>query len=77
MYKFLKVIFGWIVIIPVSYIFAMWISATVPGGDGTPQLIIAGVFLITFMMWMFKVDLDEKLQKLLDQKEKQEKSTHE
>ena len=70
MYKLLKVVIGWIVILPIAYIFLTLALAIVPGGDGTGQTVIAGVFLLAFMLWLFKVDIDEKLDRLLEQKEK-------
>lgn len=69
MEKVAKVIIGWIVIVFFAFILLMLVYAIIPGGDGTAQIIITGVFLITFMLWMILVHLDEKLQILLDRKE--------
>lgn len=68
--KLLKVVIGWIVIILIGYLFLMIAAAFIPGGDGIWQTIIAGVFLLAFMLWLFKVDIDEKFDRLLEQKEK-------
>lgn len=69
MEKLAKVIIGWIVIVLFAFILLMLIYAIIPGGDGTAQLIITGILLIAFMLWMIFVFLEEKLQKLIDQKE--------
>jgi len=75
--KYTKILVGWLAIIPIAFLVMNIVYANIPGGDGTFQIIFAGIYFNAFMIWLLIVVVDEKLQMILNKLSIPEKSSHE